>query len=317
MGDKTPFLLISNCQVQPLKHGLSQVCSDVDIESFAVHVYSVEERETVIKQVVQKKDHYKFVVTIPLSDDFGMLSSEKIAASFHPTPVISISNITYRGLHPDITYVGGISARAPGPIGDYHSKVALLGFLMGLSVAQTVKLYCNKIYETLGFYAEFEESSLELKRRDQNTTVPLGEDLEASLQHGVAFLSHNHPTSVLLAPYVNKIAAWLAEQGLVRLTGLKLQPEEMINFLACSSVFPVYPEIVQRHNLPYEGSYIFRTATLGDTPATPIGLYDFVAGEFEAFSHADRDFLLSSYPGNILMFSFGNNEEFKQLVSSL
>ena len=241
MRDKTPFLLISNCQVQPLKHGLSEVCNNVEIDSFAVHVVPVEERDTAIKQLVQKKNFYKFVVSIPLSDDFGMLSSENIAVSFHPTPVISISNITFRGLQPDITYVGGMSARAPGPIGDYHSKIALLGYLMGLSIPDTLKLYCNSVYEALGFYAEFEESSQELKRRDENTTIPLGDDLEASVQKGVAFLSHNHPTSLLLAPYVNKIAAWLAENNLVTLTGLQLRPEEMINFLACSSVFTVYP----------------------------------------------------------------------------
>lgn len=317
MRDKTPFLLISNCQVQPLKHGLSEVCNNVEIDSFAVHVVPVEERDTAIKQLVQKKNFYKFVVSIPLSDDFGMLSSENIAVSFHPTPVISISNITFRGLQPDITYVGGMSARAPGPIGDYHSKIALLGYLMGLSIPDTLKLYCNSVYEALGFYAEFEESSQELKRRDENTTIPLGDDLEASVQKGVAFLSHNHPTSLLLAPYVNKIAAWLAENNLVTLTGLQLRPEEMINFLACSSVFPVYPEIANYHKLPFEGSYVFRTATLGDLPSKPIGLGEFVEKEFEAFGYADRDFLVSSYPGNILMFRFGDNEDFMKMVRAL
>jgi hypothetical protein len=317
MSTKTPFLLVSNCQVQPLKHGLSEVCKAVEIDTFPVHVVPLDQREATVNQYVKDKAKYKFVVSIPLSDDFGAMSIDRIRASFHPIPVIFITNIVFMGLHPDISYVGGISARAPGPIGDYHSKVALLAFLMGLSVSDAVKMYCDEIYRYIGYYNVFADSALELQSRDTNVTIPLGGVLEDAVRSGVAFLSHNHPTSVLLAPYINKIATWLAEHGHVELTGLQLRPEEMINFLACSSVFPIYPEVARYHDLPYPGSYVFRTATLGDSPSVPLDLDAFVAAEFDAFRNADRDFLVQNYPGNSLMCNFGDKAEFQQVVRDL
>ncbi len=313
----TPFLIISNCQVQPLKHGLAQLCRGAEIESVGIHVIPPAERQKVLADLVARRKAFKFVLTVPLSEDYGPLSSARISDAFFPTPVFSITNLTFRGVHPDITYIGGLSQRAPGPIGDYHSLIALLSFLMGLTPEQAVMLYCDAVYSRMGFYEEFAESLAELKRRDEETTIPIGDDLEHLVRQGLSFLSHNHPTSFVLAPYVNKIAAWLAERGHVSLTGLHIQPSEMINFLANSTIFPIYPEIVAHHDLAYEGSYVFRTPTYGDLPAKTFSLLEFVRGEHEAFRHADGKSLRDSYPGNLLMMKFGENKEFQALVQSL
>jgi hypothetical protein len=155
MNNYSSILIISNCQVQPLKHGLAQTCNKVEIETIGVHIVPEVERGQIFSSFIEKKNHYKFVLSVQLSDDFGALSSQQIEKSFHPTPVFFISNLTFRGTHPDITYIGGLNQRAPGPIGDYHSQIALLTYLMGLNPIEAAKMYCDGIYTRLGYYDEF------------------------------------------------------------------------------------------------------------------------------------------------------------------
>ncbi|MDC7682866.1 WcbI family polysaccharide biosynthesis putative acetyltransferase [Asticcacaulis sp. BYS171W] len=311
------ILIISNCQVQLLKHCLSAVCENADFDTIPVHVYTPDEREKVFSEVIASRDHYDLVLSIALSDDFGALSRDAIAATFHPVPVITISNLVFTGLHPDITYIGGLSARTPGPLGDYHSRLALLGYLMGLEPAQTEKLYRAEVYHQLGYFNAFQESLEEMRRRDETTDIPIGSLLEERLRLGVCFFSHNHPTSFLMAPYVGKIARTLHERGLIRYTGFEPRPEEVLNFLAASWIFPVYPELTQEHSLPYKGSYIYRTETVGDHPSSVITLSDFVRAEYDAFAQGDQAQLRTTYPGVLLLLQHGEREEFRRLISRL
>lgn len=314
---KTKILIISNCQVQPLKHGLSAVCRNIEIEALPVHVSRAEDRDATFAEYIAKKSEYACVLSIPLSGEFGALTRERIVESFSPTPVFGITNLTYKGLHPDITYVGGISTRAAGPIGDYHSQIALLAYLMGLTTEAAAKMYCDKVYACMDYYSEHQESVAELQRRDETTTIPVGELIEERLRAGLCFLSHNHPTSFLLAPYINKIADWLQQKGIVERSGQDILPEELVNFLAFSSAFPVFPELAKHHGLSFPGSYVFRTATVGDLPSSTLSLAEFIEAEYRSFTHVDKAFLLENYPGNLLMFKYGNTESFRTLVENL
>ncbi len=311
------ILIVSNCQVQPLKHGLGNVIRNIEIDTVPVHVISADERNKVFEAHIKNRENYAFVLSVPLSADFGGFSHEKIVDSFYPTPVFTISNLYFTGLLPDICYIGGLNARTPGPIGDYHSQIALLGFLMGLDVAATVRLYAGPTYAYMGFYNEFQASLEEAARRDATADIPIGDILPEQLRRGVCFLSQNHPTSLLLCPYINKIARWLAAKGLVDHSGADLLPEATVNYLAYSTVFPIYPEIAQHHSMPYSGSYTFRTPTIGDVPSRPLGLEEFVAGEHDAFRAGDRHILENNYPGNLLIFRGVRNAEFHEIARSL
>lgn len=311
------ILLISNCQVQPLKHGLANVCRDIVIDTIPVHVVSAGARDATFSNYIERKADYTCVLSVPLSAEFGPLATSAIRDAFFPTPVLSIANIHFDGTLPDICYVGGLNARMPGPIGEYHSKIALLGYLMNMPVAKTVGMYCDSVYERLGYYEAFRLSLDEMARRDAETDIPLGDLLESKVREGNCFLSHNHPTGLLMSAYINKISLTLFERGLASPSGLRLSQEIFINFLAQSVIFPVFPEIAAYHKLPYETSYVFRTATVGDEPSKPIRLEDFVSVEYKAFSLADQTTLKSTWPGATLMHMHGKNAEFQNMVSRL
>lgn len=313
----TRILLISNCQVQPLKHGLANVCRNVRIDTIPVHIVSPQDRTATFSHYIARKADYSCVLSVPLSDEFGPLASSVIHNAFAPTPVLSIANIYFDGTLPDICYVGGINARMPGPIGEYHSRIALLGYLMNLPVEMTVRMYCDAVYKRLGYYDAFQQSLDEMSRRDALTDIPLGELLESKVREGNCFLSHNHPTGLLMSAYINRIGDVLFERGLASPSGLRLSQEIFINFLAQSVIFPVYPEISEHHKLPYETSYVFRTSTVGDEPSKAINLTDFVVAEYHAFKSANQEVLNSTWPGSTLMQLYGNNFDFLELVTNM
>ena len=313
----TRILLISNCQVQPLKHGLANVCERVQIDAVPIHLIPPDERPANFSKYIQNKNNYDLVLSIFLSEDFGELSTDRIHKTFAPIPVLTIANLYFDGTLPDICYIGGLNARTPGPIGDYHSRIALLGYLMNLPVATTVNLYCDAVYQQLGYYDAFRRSLDEMARRDEGTDIPLGNLLEEKVREGNCFLSQNHPTSLLLTAYINRIGEHLAKNGYVTSSGLRLSQEDFINFLAQSVIFPVYPEIAARHGLPYQTSYVFRTATAGDEPSRPISLSDFVTAEYAAFHDADQKVLAAFWPGSELMDKYGRDATFKTLVANL
>lgn len=315
--NKQRILLISNCQVQPLKHGLANVCRDIEIDIIPVHVIAPGKRAEVFSKYVANKATYTCVLSVALSDEFGPLASSVIKNSFAPLPVLSIANIYFDGTLPDICYVGGLNARVPGPISEYHSRIAVLGYLMGLPVETTVRMYCDAVYRHLGYYDSFQQSLDEMARRDAETDIPLGDLLETKVREGNCFLSHNHPTSLIMAAYINKVGDVLVQRGLAEPSGLKLSQETFINFLAQSVIFPVYPEIAAHHGLPYETSYVFRTATVGDEPSKTIALEDFVRAEYRAFQSADQGILRSTWPGSALMQLYGDKRDFQLLVEDL
>jgi chloramphenicol O-acetyltransferase type B len=316
MAARRRLLIISNCQVQPLKHGLAAVCADTDFDIVPVHVVAKGDRVREFKKILKDKAKYAGVLAINLSEEFGPFSTQDIAGSFHPVPVFSISNLYFSGLQPDATYIGGLSQRAPGPIGDYHSQLALLGYLLGLGVPQTVSLYCDIMYRYLGYYDAFQTSLDEMRSRDAHTDIPIGDLLESCVRQGVCFLSQNHPTSLLLAPYINRISAYLAERGIVDKIG-DIQAGELVNYLAYSSVFPVFPEIAARHDMPYAGNYIFRSVTEYDVPGRVMDLERFVSGEFEAFRQADQKILRETYPGNLLLMKYSDDHIIKSILGRL
>lgn len=288
-------------------------CQGADFEMFPVHIMGPGDRERSIKKIMKEKEKYSCVLSIRLSSEFGVISSDLIANNFKPIPVYTISNLYFSGLHPDATYIGGMNQRAPGPIGDYHSRIALLGFLMSLGVEETSRLYCDTIYKHFQYYQSFADSLDEMRRRDMEVDIPIGDLLERSVRMGQAFLSQNHPSSFIIAPYANRIAGWLQKNGFAKKIG-DLEHSELVNYLAFSSIFPVYPEIATHHKLPYEGNYIFKDKVEGDIPRRVFDLPEFIEKEFHAFQQADRRLLTESYPGNFLLDKYAGDDLVKSIA---
>jgi hypothetical protein len=258
------------------------MCRDIRFDGFGVHLLAPGRRDEAIARFVEEaRSKYQVVLAIPLSDDFGPLSASKLRDTFADLAVYTIPNLHFAGLHPDLTYLGGLGRRVTGPVGDYHSKLAIFGYLKGMSVAEAEALFCDSAYSRLGYYDVYAQSLAELERRDQALDVPFAAELAQLLKEDLCFLSVNHPTGFLLSRFCDKAASRLEAEGISRKIPWPRCPGVFINLLAQSAIFPIYPEIARFHALPYEGSYIFKPPTIGDTPVTCLDKAEFISAEFE------------------------------------
>jgi SAM-dependent methyltransferase len=286
-------VIISNCQVQPLKHTLSLLCRDIRFEGFGVHVIRAEERAERIERFLESaRREYEIVLSVPLSEAFGALALPRIRETFSGQFVATIPNFYFSGLHPDLTYLGDLGRRVSGPLTDYHSKIALCGYATDLSVDDCFAMYTDEVYRRLDYYGEFDRSSAELRRRDAELDVPFADELLKLLNKDLCFFSVNHPTSYLLGEYCAKLAGWLETSGLTTRTPWPWGASSLQNHLAHDAIFPIYPEIAAACGLDYEGSYTFKPATTGDNVVNCLDLRGFIEAEYRSLSALDRDELL-------------------------
>jgi hypothetical protein len=286
-------IIISNCQSQPLKHILSLMCRDLRFDGLGVHLIPPHKRnETVAQFVEETRGKYAVVLAVTLSDDFGPLSAARLRDTFAGSAVFTIPNFYFAGLHPDLTYMGGIGHRVRGPLGEYHSKLAVLGYMKGLSAEQTIDLFRDDVYRRLGYYDMYHESMVKLRRRDEWLDIPFTEELTRLLKEDFCFFSVNHPTSFLVSRFCDKAAGHFEAQGLARKVSWPRCVSAFPNHLAQSAIFPIYPEVAAAHGVPYDGSYIFKPQTFGDNPATCLDMPAFVRAEFDAFRALSPEMLM-------------------------
>lgn len=313
---KQKALIIANCQVQPLKHALSLRTKGITYEGYGVHLGAPAELVPSQNEIEARKGEFRFVLSFSLSEEFGKFSRSRIEETFHPTPVMFITNLYFSGLHPDVTYLGGLGTRLAGPTGDYHSKIAAAGFASGLTVNEIIKLYSHDIYNYLGYYDEFNQSIEALKLRDDKITIKFADRVETLTRSAISFFSMNHPSAYVTDAYADIIAEALSEKGYAALSGWNMGSGATMNYLAASVVMPVYPEICKAHHLPYAGSYNFKTEGMFDEPATTLNLEEFVRLELKSFSAVDPSDIANQYPINLLLERCGSALHWERLSSN-
>ena len=287
-------VVISNCQCQPLAFCLAPLFEDIVFEQFGVHLLGADPSVAIADFVSRAKDEYDLVLAIPLSAEFGPLATTRIRETFAGRHVLGISNIFFGGLHPDLTYLGALGRRIRGPLGDYHSRLAVHGFMAGLDVVQTVALFREEIFAALGFREAYAASLTELRERERQVDVPVADLLEKMLRREACLFSVNHPTTAVVARYAQAIAAALDGKGIGRRSSWPADPALLPNLLATGASFPVYPAIAAWHGVPWLGSYAFRAEGLGNTPAVPFDLEHFITREFAFFADAGRERLAAN-----------------------
>jgi hypothetical protein len=305
-------LVISNCQCQPIKHIMSLYSDDIVFDGFGVHLLPHENTEQ-INNLVSDIDKYDVVLTVPLSDHYGAISSENITNHVKRGKLARIANMYFSGLHPDLTYIGGLTKRIDGPLGDYHSKIALLAYLRGYSMYETLKLYNERVYAAIGYFDEATKSIEALKEREQNIDIQFSDILQENYRDNPTFFSVNHPTSLMFDLYCQRIAAWLDNNMGIRESGWHRGSLFAMNYLAGSGIFPIYPEISKHLMLKYAGSYNFKPATCGDDPVSTYNLQQMVGLEFQAFNAIGRGDLGKSHQGQLALH-FHSTTDFLSLV---
>ena len=173
----------------------------------------------------------------------------------------------FPGYHPDLVFARASNGDVLSPCQSYNSSIVLYGFLQGLSPRETQRLFCEAVYERLGFfnYWSVAESTVidEFNRCDLD-----GHDLVQQWRAGGCFCySVNHPKIGVLDSFA---------ETLVRRAGLEpvsaARRRAPMDPLADLGNWPVYPEIA-RH-LGIDGSYEFTYKAWGPLEGRHNGVMD-------------------------------------------
>lgn len=112
-----------------------------------------------------------------------------------------IGGFYFRGLYPDVGYIGDIDHRLGAP-SDYHSLVILDAFRRGLNEADCEKSFNIGNFRRLGLLDAWKTSQDEIIHRDQELDFPLAQlVIQSCLNYG-GFHSINHPTLTLCHEYL-------------------------------------------------------------------------------------------------------------------
>jgi hypothetical protein len=246
------IIVIANCQVESIVKLLK---TSIDVESVVgipIHLYGSNYFE-------KAKQDYLNAINDPDYNLLTFIKNENLYKEFsldvlrnkHPN-LLTMTNIFFSGLHPDITYLGDRGGRIISPLGDYHSKIILKSFLLGLSVESCLDRFNELVYEEMGFFDEFEKSSLELLERDKNIDIAFGSIFMELVRHEPSLYTFNHPTGFVFQEYVDLIGKKIGIN--IKKFPFAMQP----NPLSSSTWWPIYNEIAEKHCLKYRTPLLFK-----------------------------------------------------------
>jgi len=242
--------VIGNCQA----FGLAYAMKLIDPSARVSHFSAIAKTIADVKLLAETLSTYDYV----FSHEFlhghvrGGGSAELCALL---GKVIMIPSITFSAFHPDLVYLlDATRGHAPtiGPVGPYHSALAVFAFRRGLSVEEAHALFNRNVFEALGYFDVWNDAVNELVETSKRK---FGMDLSAEIanwsRRGVFMYSLVHPRPFVLFDLAKK---FLAHAGLP--TPAVNGDYYAVDDLGRAEIFPIYPPIGEYFGV--QGSYTFK-----------------------------------------------------------
>jgi hypothetical protein len=192
--------------------------------------------------------------------------AELITREFPEKRLILFPSIVFAGYFPDFVLAKVGDQPLASPLGNFHSSIAVWAFANGLSVSQTLRLFCADVYDALKFHDVWEASFEVLRSEGEATDVPLAEMFTKWSNHHPWLHVSFHPKLFVTIDVARHIA------GKIGPARANLAPEDYVaDGLASAAVWPVYPEIAERRG--FRGNYTFKTR-LNEDASKLFQIYD-------------------------------------------
>lgn len=252
------WLLVTNCQQFGLANCL-RLYGQIEMDAYAIVTFRKKVKEINISS-------YDRVVVSP-----QIFNTSTFDFSKNPN-VIILPFIYFDAYHPDLCYLhinDGESLK--GPIGDYHSIIAICSFHLGLDANRALGFYSESHYRDLGWFNLWESS----KKRLLDTFSQFDWDIsKLFLEWGREdefMYTCNHPKIRCLRDLAICV---LKKAGITPLESNVLPHDNLLN----GAIYPVYPEIGTR--LGISGNYFYKPPNCYQF----ITLNDFVKESFNVYS---------------------------------
>lgn len=268
--------MVGNCQSFGLAYGMKLLVPQAQVDRYTI----VRKGLGTLDHLARTLANYDHVFAIDFPSGYlrgggGFAELRERLPNIHAAPPI-----VFNGYHPDLIYILDPTANGQpveGPIGHYHSAIALYAFLRGMSLEQTEALFSANVFEALGYFDVWAPAAAELVALGKNSGVDLSADF-LRWSRGAPFMySINHPK-----PFVMFDVA----RALLRKAGLPATetPFDLyaVDDVVRGVVFPVYPEIAERYG--QTGAYLFKKTNLHlEEVGEFLDLPAFLSESFEAW----------------------------------
>jgi hypothetical protein len=252
------FMVIGNCQANGLARLISYFTGGETCEF--VPNWKVVERWGDLERCLTALRQYDCVFVQPFKHSvIGYDSLRRELPGIVPWPLIY-----FTAFHPDmVTVFDKRNGKSLGsPTGDWHSALALYGFLAGMDEPAIARLFNGKTYERLGYLDDWQPSVRSLHQEFQSIGYSLTDAIPGWVRNGPFMYGINHPKTRVLAE--------VARQALMK-AGINIRFSDSENFvfddLGSGPIWSVYPEVAERYSLP--GSYMFKRESWVDVNNTP------------------------------------------------
>lgn len=269
------LLFIANCHAKRLSEVANIIAPSVTSDWVEVNKIFEQHREEVTAKI-QAAD---LVLYYPVADSWRSDFVRTSHIQQHAKASISLTNVFFEGLHPDITLTGRGGARLQSPLADYHSRTALFAYRAGLSVDQTCALIQGpELAEKIGYRDTWARSLAELHRRAELVDVKYAKRFEEMVRERLPLFVINHPVTYLLVDYTRFILDHIGVKH------LPMPSDCFPQWMQKNAIFPVFPYVRDWHSLPYEMA-IFKAPDV-DRFFT---LAQFIENSFARYKDYDRE----------------------------
>jgi hypothetical protein len=245
---KTIIVVTTNCQTHGIAAALQQMIQGVEV----LPIWKLSGDEHIVENLKKLINNEIIWVTSIKKDkikEFVDKSKIKLAKS------LIIPEIFFDAFHPDMTYFLDKDKNIiESPIGHYHSKIAMWGFVRGKKTSEIIDYFQFKNFEQLGYTNRYVSSIESMKNQFETSDLKFDIMNEIIYSREIFMHTFNHPKQLILSRIAEKICLDL---DYIPALDYKEYTEVSSDILFNSGpIYPVFPSVANLFG--NEGSTKFR-----------------------------------------------------------
>lgn len=286
-------LSLGNCQAEHHAQLARIALRDCSADFILAHMANNPARASEVEAFLDSPEaNYDLIIGFDLQDKWGPISRTVLETRYGRDRIFHIPNLTFDGLYPDMTTLGALDSRVLGPLGSYHSRIALGAWLAGVDIQTTLGLFTGEVFERLGYFTRFETALDEYTQRESSADFSFCDTMVAHMRDQMGFFTKNHPTPALFAAFMHDLREALVSTGRALSSDVAIDPGLVVHSLMEFGVPPIFPEVAEAAGIRHGGGRSYMLPQLGG--GYPIPLDEFVIRSFRNYDRTDRATVLES-----------------------
>jgi hypothetical protein len=256
------LLIVSNCITQALKWNINYLAPNVEVDAFDISQFGEKISESEVDST-----SYDIIIGLPVF--FDKLKQQSIV---YEGKALILPAIHFNAFHPDMVYFKSNEELVKTSMDTYNSMIILASYLKGYEPSNVQKLFCDNVYNQLGYYDLWKNSANEMVEKFSFLNFDVNAWLRKLSTQTSFMYTINHPKMFVVAELTKFILKYL------KVPYFECSESTVNDYFSKGPIWPVYDEIATRFGI--QGHYRFRKPNLFHS----ISLNKYVVECFERYS---------------------------------